>query len=229
MSSFAHRVSYTLYAGDPGDMLVCHRCDNPACVNPEHLFLGTPKDNMDDMRMKGRARNNKKGFEANYCTMTKGRLEEMARVYQRENISVREVARRFNIDNKQLCTWFKNTGVKVERWRRKLTSDQVIELRRLCSLGVKRKVIGEQFNIHPNIVSAIYYLRDYEHVKTPYDPDVLVSGKNLSLRDVEQIRGMRSFNFPKFLLAMRFGISEQDVEDIATKRKLGHMKTAYGS
>src|ERR1039458_6208527 len=59
----AHRASWRLFMGViPEGIFVCHRCDNPSCVRPEHLFLGTPRDNVLDALMKGRLRSPNRGL-----------------------------------------------------------------------------------------------------------------------------------------------------------------------
>lgn len=54
----AHRASWMIaYGAIPEGKYICHHCDNPPCVNPDHLFVGSPRDNTADMHAKGRSRN----------------------------------------------------------------------------------------------------------------------------------------------------------------------------
>lgn len=57
----AHRASWTMFRGKiPDGMMILHKCDNPPCVNPGHLFVGTQRDNHRDMVLKGRGINGEK-------------------------------------------------------------------------------------------------------------------------------------------------------------------------
>lgn len=59
----AHRLLFIqLYGAIPSDIMVCHKCDNPACCNPNHLWAGTAKDNIQDMIKKGRANKSRNGI-----------------------------------------------------------------------------------------------------------------------------------------------------------------------
>lgn len=77
----AHRFSFAYFNGciNP-EINVLHKCDVPACVNPDHLFLGTQKENMVDMMSKGRAIEGEKRVNAK---LTKIQVEEIRRIYVR--------------------------------------------------------------------------------------------------------------------------------------------------
>lgn len=94
----AHRVSYEVHVGPvPGDAFVCHRCDNKICVNPEHLFLGTPAENSADMVAKGRAA---AGVRNGKATVTPDKIAEVLRL--RGVVSGREIARRTGVSYRSI-------------------------------------------------------------------------------------------------------------------------------
>lgn len=77
-SEYAHKRSWREYNGPvPAGLWVLHRCDNPACVNPDHLFLGTGKDNVRDKVSKGRARGAGRGEAHWKNTLTKNQVMEI--------------------------------------------------------------------------------------------------------------------------------------------------------
>lgn len=73
----AHRCSWGIaYGKPPDDLCVLHTCDNPPCVNPSHLFLGTDKDNTRDMFEKGR-QNRVKGMAHPRCKLTENQVKSI--------------------------------------------------------------------------------------------------------------------------------------------------------
>lgn len=77
--ALSHRASYQMHCGEiPGDLQVLHHCDNPCCVNPVHLFLGTVNDNMKDMVRKGR-QSKLCGEDAGNARLTANQVVEIRR------------------------------------------------------------------------------------------------------------------------------------------------------
>jgi hypothetical protein len=78
----------------PPRMFVCHRCDNPACINLEHLFLGTNQENMKDMKEKGRQA---KGSKQGNSKLNEKQVLEIKRDLAETNLTNREIGKKYGV------------------------------------------------------------------------------------------------------------------------------------
>lgn len=104
----AHRLSYFINKKtDPQSLLVLHSCDNRKCLNPNHLFLGTAKDNTQDMIKKGRKgvydhslrdnTNIARGEKSGRSVLTKQKVLNIRESYQKDNVSQRSLAKKYKV------------------------------------------------------------------------------------------------------------------------------------
>ncbi len=91
----APRFSFMLHKGDiPKNICVCHTCDNPACVNPQHLWLGTHSQNMEDMVRKGRI----KGEKHPRAKLTEEQVLEIKRLYATGKYTQRKLGAMYGVN-----------------------------------------------------------------------------------------------------------------------------------
>lgn len=99
----AHRIAYDLVVDDiPEGMLVLHSCDNPPCINPAHLFLGTGQDNMDDMWMKERA-NPAIGLQLPQTKLTPDEVKQIKLLLLEDTMEGNELAYKFGVSPQTIC------------------------------------------------------------------------------------------------------------------------------
>jgi hypothetical protein len=91
----AHRFSFEIHHGKllPG-LFVCHRCDVRRCVNPDHLFAGTPLDNQLDSQAKGRS---VRGEKVNTAVLSREDVAEIRRLFSTTVVTKASLARKFHV------------------------------------------------------------------------------------------------------------------------------------
>ena len=93
----AHRISWVIHNGPtPDGMCVCHHCDNPECTNPDHLFLGTYKDNIRDMMNKGRQSFRPPGSANPQAKLTEEQVLEIRSLHD-QGVGYRNLSKRFSM------------------------------------------------------------------------------------------------------------------------------------
>lgn len=173
----AHRVSFEVFRGPiPNGMYVCHKCDNPPCINPSHLFVGTQLDNMRDAAEKNRVRHGDKNGRAK---LTGANVIEVCRRYS-DGEMVDAIASWFGVSRSAIYDivngkkWAKTSKPVIERRpigspgmknpMAKLTDDDVREIRSLNESGASTRALARMFGIGSTQSHEICSRKSWKHI-----------------------------------------------------------------
>lgn len=175
-----HRLSWIINNGPiPEGLYVCHSCDNPPCVNPKHLWLGTHKDNMGDLVTKGLT---KKGVKHWNHKLTESDIRDICKHIEAGE-SQRYISKIFGVANQSISKivtgkrWNGITGYKPIFGRAKgerngtskLNANQVIEIFKYLNMGESQYKIADRFNVSQALIGHIKNRKIWSHVTDPLE------------------------------------------------------------
>jgi hypothetical protein len=146
-----------------GDLIVCHHCDVPQCVNPDHLFIGTHKLNADDRDMKGRGLAGIKKTREHVRKIVEASAATRNNWSEERKLAWRlaHVGKQFGPESR-LKMSLKRRGEK--NWNAKLSSDDVLTIRRLGESGVRVRELVNMYGLTPCHVRKILRRKAWTHI-----------------------------------------------------------------
>lgn len=179
----AHRYSWLYHSKQdeiPKGMLVLHKCGERRCVNPDHLYLGDHRDNMNDMKLHG---NYHKGSAHAKAVLTERDVYNIRVLYANGNITHRELGQMYGVHPAGISficrgeTWTHVGGPRKSRQRnslkenrkpysrRRFTAKQVKEIRRRYNAGEACPKLGEEFGVSHQSIVSIAKRRTYKDIE----------------------------------------------------------------
>ena len=164
----AHRYSYTIHHGHiPAKLQVLHKCDQPCCINPDHLFLGTQQENIADMDRKGR-RKVGVGVRHSKARVNNEQAIAIKQEYSKGLLKQKDIAEKYGIDRSAVSaivnnrTWKHVKGIESIskpqsiRGGQKLQPDQIHAIKEACKAGFRQHKIAAYFRVSQAYISQIF-------------------------------------------------------------------------
>lgn len=158
----SHRISYFLEYGKQPDEVCCHKCDNPSCVNPDHLFSGTQIENIQDRDQKNRGGGHKrrgKNNGKNTKPESTVRGKRWYQIHDKPEIKKKksDAIKKFHQQHPEAVRGENNP-------RSKLTEIDIKEIRKLYPTGISAGKLSKMFGVSKQVILAIIHRRLWKHV-----------------------------------------------------------------
>lgn len=168
-----HKAAWLYFKGKvPQGLFVCHRCDVRSCCNPDHLFLGTAKQNQHDMISKGRD----KQLRGSECPWSKINEEVVLKILElcKKGLNCAEIGKQLNICKKQISDIKRGrrwghvgdrSGIaKIKPNKIILDEDKVRKIKRRFAEGARIRTISLEYGINETTIADIKHGRTWKHV-----------------------------------------------------------------